>query len=96
MAHDDIAMHYELGLCMLAGYRDHVCSEDMHLHHVIRKGWSEPELISVVCATANVGRLADEKAARRLLIQQKVQQHGEEHMRKVLCRRGLRLESFLD
>lgn len=96
MADDDLAMYYELRLCMLAGYRGHVCSDEVDLHHMIRKGWSEPELIAVVCHTANVGRLADEKEARRTLVQMKVQQHGEDRMRAVLANRGLSLDSFLD
>jgi hypothetical protein len=95
MAHDDLAMHYALRLCMLAGYRDHVCSDEVDLHHMVRKGFSEPELIAVVCHTANVARLADEKEARRILVQLKVQQHGADHMRAVLANRGLDLDSFL-
>jgi hypothetical protein len=96
MKHGDIAIYYVMGLCMLAGYRGHKCSHEVDLHHMIRKGWSEPELIAVVCHTANVGRLADEKGARRILVQMKVQQHGEDHMRAVLANRGLSLDSFLD
>lgn len=95
MAHDDIAMHYELRLCMIAG-DSHKCSDGVQLHHIIRKGYSEPELIAVVCDTANVGRIADSKWATRLLIQQKVAQHGEERMREVLANRGYDLDRFLD
>ena len=77
-------MTYSGQFCELAGLWDHKCSLGLHNHHVLNKSSlrncpealrfceKHPEFfLATVCGVANIGRIADSKEARSLLMQKR-------------------------
>ena len=85
------------------------CEGETQTHHIINKSQlrgnaralkyveAHPVLLAQVCVAHNVGRLADTKQARALLLRKRVALYGESYMDAVLgglraCFRGDRPE----
>lgn len=80
------------GVCCLRGYIIE-CVGDMQGHHILSKQWASrnqavrdimrqcpPEIMADVCASHNVGKLADAPIARKILLLQKIMLYDYSHM----------------